>query len=136
MQFLLLPFSSLSNDIGYVSLHFKTFSVKQKHQKPTNSLIDNNNQITNTRSVLKLWLPELLMWTFWDYSRTLLWAQLNMLEALLCIIWEEIFSSGQNIQIVTTFLALLVLKMVWDLIMVCQLISICLKLWIKSKFCG
>ena len=64
MQFLWLPFSSLSNDIGYISLYIKTFSVKQKYQKPTNSLVDNDNQITNSRSVLKLWLPELLMCKF------------------------------------------------------------------------
>ena len=44
-----------------MSFHFKTFSVEQKYQKPTNSLIDNNKQITNSRSVLKLRLPELLM---------------------------------------------------------------------------
>ena len=38
----------------------------------------------------------------------------------------------QNIQKVTTFLALLTLKMVWDLIMVLQLISMC-KILDKSK---
>ena len=37
------------------------FSVKQKYQKPTNSLIDNNKQVPNLRSELELWLLELLM---------------------------------------------------------------------------
>ena len=40
------------------------FSVEQKYQTPTNSLIDNNKQITNGLSVLKLWLPELIMSKF------------------------------------------------------------------------
>ena len=44
-----------------MSFHFKTFSVEQKYQKPANSLIDHNKQITNSRSVLKLWLSELLI---------------------------------------------------------------------------
>ena len=66
----------LWNDIGYMSFHLKTFSVEQKYQTPTNSLIDNNKQITNGLSVLKLWLPELIMSKFWDCSRTLLWQQL------------------------------------------------------------
>ena len=64
MGFLWLPSSSLSNDIGYMSFHYKTFSVEQKYQKFTNSLIDNNKQITNSRSVFKLWLLELLIGKF------------------------------------------------------------------------
>ena len=54
MQFLWLPSSSLSNDLGYMFLNFKTFSTEQKYQKPTNTLIDNNKQITNGKPVLKL----------------------------------------------------------------------------------
>ena len=51
----------MPDDIGYMSLHLKAFSVEQKYRKPTNSLIDNNKQITNLTYVLKLWLLELLM---------------------------------------------------------------------------
>ena len=130
MQFLWLPFSSLSNDIGYISLYIKTFSVKQKYQKPTNSLVDNDNQITNSRSVLKLWLPELLMCKFWDCSRTLLWAQLNIFLSLFVhhlrrniFLWAKYPNSNHIFSSVDV-------KGLSDLIMVLQLISICLKLWI------
>ena len=47
MQFLWLPSSFLSDDIGCMSFHLKAFSVEQKYQKPTNSPIDNNKQLTN-----------------------------------------------------------------------------------------
>ena len=50
----------LSGDIGCMSFHLKMFSVEQKCRK-SNIMIDNNKQITNGRSVLKLWLLELLM---------------------------------------------------------------------------
>ena len=73
-HFLWLASSFLSGDIGYMSFYLKMFSVEQKHQKPTNSLIDDNKQITNCRSMLKLWLIELLI----TYSTTLLQQQLNM----------------------------------------------------------
>ena len=42
VQFLCLPTSFLSDDIGYMSFHFKMFSGEQKYQKPINSLLDNN----------------------------------------------------------------------------------------------
>ena len=64
MHFLWLQSSFLAGEIVYTFFHLKMFSVEQKHQKPTNSLIDNNKQITNCRSVLKLWLLELLMSKF------------------------------------------------------------------------
>ena len=46
MQFLWLPSSFLSGDIGCMSFHLKAFSVEQNYQKPPNSPID-NKQLTN-----------------------------------------------------------------------------------------
>ena len=57
-----LPSSFLSGDIG--SFNLIMFSVKQKDLKPANSLLVNNNQITNWRSVIKLWLRKLLLSNF------------------------------------------------------------------------
>ena len=72
VQFLWLSSSSLSNDIGYMPFHLKAFSVGQKYQERTDSLIYNNKQIRNCRTVLKLWLSELIMSKFWDCSGTVL----------------------------------------------------------------
>ena len=58
----MVPSSFLSGDIG--SFNHITFSVKQKDLKPANSLLVNNSQITNWRSVIKLWLRKLLLSNF------------------------------------------------------------------------
>ena len=45
LRFLWLSSLFLSDHIGCMSFHLQAFSVVQKYQNPTNSLIDNNKQL-------------------------------------------------------------------------------------------